>query len=66
MRTWTANAHPAGSTSRVSGGLAGRRVGFDAHVRCAEVNGPALSAAGPPGSTSTTSDVGRGQSSPAA
>ena len=37
----------AGRTARVSGRLAGRRVGFDVHVHAADVNGLALTATGP-------------------
>ena len=39
----------AGSRARVSGRLAGRRVGFDVEVHAADVNGLALSATGPVG-----------------
>jgi hypothetical protein len=39
----------AGRTSRVSGKLAGKRVGFDVHVHSADVNGLALTATGPVG-----------------
>ncbi len=39
----------AGRTSRVSGKLAGKRVGFDVHVHAADVNGLALTATGPVG-----------------
>jgi hypothetical protein len=39
----------AGRTSRVSGKLAGRRVGFDVQVHSADVNGLALTATGPIG-----------------
>ncbi len=39
----------AGRTSRVSGRLAGKRVGFDVHVHAADVNGLALTATGPVG-----------------
>jgi hypothetical protein len=39
----------AGRTARVSGRLAGKRVGFDVHVHEADVNGLALTATGPVG-----------------
>jgi hypothetical protein len=39
----------AGRTSRVSGKLAGKRVGFDVHVHAADVTGLALTATGPVG-----------------
>ncbi|MDA0172289.1 hypothetical protein OJ998_24515 [Solirubrobacter taibaiensis] len=39
----------AGCTARVSGRLAGKRVGFDVHVHSADLNGFALTACGPVG-----------------